>query len=172
MRGSIPRLCDRLGCPCVRLWGVRACPANVNQSACECCLTWQVYHPWASSLPRQGRKAWILAAFCHSLDLYRTASQSHVHVCKHHKPQAQANLLVWPSGGALVSVFAHCLAKLASDGQPIPGWPAGLKIVKKLMARVVNGGGIYTFAGKMQACLLVSDCLIAGHVLEQAYGSA
>ncbi|KAK9833740.1 hypothetical protein WJX74_004532 [Apatococcus lobatus] len=51
-------------------------------------------------------------------------------------------------GGALVSVFAHCLAKLALDDN-IPDWPAGPRIVKKLMARVMNGGGIYTFAGPL-----------------------
>ena len=54
----------------------------------------------------------------------------------------------WPAGGALVSVFAHCLAKLASDDN-IPDWAAGPEIVKLLMERVNNGGGIYTFAGKV-----------------------
>ena len=65
-------------------------------------------------------------------------------------------LMSWLAGGALVSVFAHCLAKLASDDK-IPDWPAGPNIVKKLMARVMNGGGIYTFAGKQSPQLLYSD---------------
>lgn len=47
-----------------------------------------------------------------------------------------------------MTVFAHCLAKLALD-DAIPHWPEGPKIVKKLMACVMNGGGIYTFAGKL-----------------------
>ena len=53
------------------------------------------------------------------------------------------------AGGALVSVFAHCLAKLAADKKPIPGWADGLDIVTGLMQRVMLGGGIYTFAGEV-----------------------
>ena len=66
------------------------------------------------------------------------------------------HLMTWLAGGALVSVFAHCLAKLASDDK-IPNWLEGPRIVKKLMARVMNGGGIYTFAGKQPPQLLDSD---------------
>ena len=48
----------------------------------------------------------------------------------------------------MVSVFGHCLAKLAMD-EDIPGWEAGPKIVKTLMSRILKGGGMYTFAGKL-----------------------
>ena len=48
----------------------------------------------------------------------------------------------------MVSVFGHCLAKLASD-DAIPGWDAGPNIVKTLMARILKDGGMYTFAGKL-----------------------